>query len=145
MAALGNPLQGLLRPDGTPYRFLLVDDCDTILYLVQTAVEAFGGEVVATARDGMRGLELYRRYDPDLVICDIILPGLSGIEVLKAILRVNPLARVILCSADGHSEMVRIALDQGASYFLVKPFLARDLIKAIRLVLAKGIDPVPGQ
>ena len=139
------PSHQLVHPDGTPYRFLLVDDCETILSLVQTAVEAYGGSVVALARDGMQALELYRRLQPDLVICDIILPRLSGVEVLKAILRMNPAAQVILCSADGHREMVQIALGHGASYFLVKPFLARDLVKAIQVVLAKGIHRATGQ
>lgn len=135
----------LTRPDGRPYTFLLIDDSEAILQLLESVLDFYGGEVVGKALDGSQAVELFRRLSPDLVICDIVLPGLGGIEVLKALLRMDPDLGVILCSADGHIEMVKTALANGARYFLVKPFTAKDLLKAILKVTRQGIPNPPGQ
>lgn len=145
MVTTRRPLQPLVDAEGRPYRFLLVDDCHEILTLLEATVMARGGQPVATASDGIRAIELFRRHQPDVVICDIILPGLSGIQVLKALRTIDAEARVILCSADGHPDMLKVAVDAGVSYFLVKPFLSGDLVRAIHFVMQQGIAVPPAQ
>lgn len=99
------------------------------------------GFSVATAADGERGLELVQRQGADLVLLDLLLPGLDGIEVCRA-LKMDAVTRqipVIILSAKGEESDIVLGLGVGADDYVTKPFSPRELIARIRAVLRRGI------
>ena len=79
--------------------------------------------------------EKYKELNPDLVIMDITMPEMDGIEAVKEIKKINPSAAVIMCSAMGQQSMVIEAIQSGAKDFIVKPFQADRIIEAVRKVI----------
>jgi two-component system, chemotaxis family, chemotaxis protein CheY len=91
--------------------------------------------VAAEAENGREGLALYQENRPDLVILDIAMPVMDGISALERLMRRDPSARVIMCSALGEQEMIIRAIRLGAKDFIVKPFQPERIISAVRKVL----------
>jgi DNA-binding NarL/FixJ family response regulator len=89
-------------------------------------------EVIAEAADGEQALQLYRRYEPDVVLMDMRMPGVSGFEAIVAIRAEFPNARIVALSTFGGDEDIRRALQAGASSYLTKDVLHDDLIAAVR-------------
>ena len=94
-----------------------------------------GFEVVAEASDGAVAIEKYKETSPDLVTMDITMPEMDGISALKEIKKIDPNAKVIMCSAMGQQAMVIDAIQAGAKDFIVKPFQADRVIEAIKKTL----------
>jgi two-component system chemotaxis response regulator CheY len=94
-----------------------------------------GFTVVGEASDGAQAVEKYKELGPDLVTMDITMPEMDGIAALKEIKKLDPNARIIMCSAMGQQAMVIDAIQAGAKDFIVKPFQADRVIEAIRKTL----------
>ena len=126
-----------LKPEGTPYRVLIVDDSMFIAKQLGQILTSEGFEVVGTAPDGMQGLEKYKELMPniDLVTMDITMPEMNGIDAVKAIKKLDPAARIIMCSAMGQQAMVIDAIQAGARDFIVKPFQPNRVIEAVQKAL----------
>jgi DNA-binding NtrC family response regulator len=103
-----------------------IDDDITSLELVAATVEQEGLEVVTTT-DSARGLEIVLRRRPQIVICDLMMPGMTGIEVLSEIVRIDPVIDVILLTAHYSTESAVEAIQKGASDYLNKPVDTRKL------------------
>lgn len=125
------------KKDGSAYRFLLVDDSDFILKALRVTVKLIGGEVVGEARDGLEAVELYRKVRPDVVTCDIVMPNMGGVDVVKELVSYDPDCNIIMASSLGHQDIVREAVAAGAKYFIVKPFKPAEAALKIRGVLEK--------
>lgn len=125
------------KKDGSSFRFLCVDDSDFILKAMAATVKLLGGEVVAVAHDGVEAIEQYRKFRPDVVTCDIVMPNMGGVDVVRELVNMDPEAKVIMASSLGHGEVVREAITAGAKYFIVKPFKPADAAAKIRAVLEK--------
>ena len=95
-------------------------------------LEKNGYEVVAEAQNGADAIEKYRAERPDIVTMDITMPEMDGIEALKGIKRIDPSAKVIMCSAMGQQAMVMEAIQSGALDFIVKPFETDRVIDSIQ-------------
>src|SRR5205823_1522714 len=93
------------------------------------------GYAVLTAEDGEHGLGLIEEVQPALVILDVHLPRLSGLEVLGELRRQSPDLPVIMVSADDQSAVIAQAMSQGASAFLRKPVAAGLLLRALRRLI----------
>ncbi|MEH7882762.1 response regulator [Bacillus sp. JJ1609] len=117
-------------------RILVVDDAAFMRMMIKDILSKNGFEVVAEAADGMQALEKYKELQPDLVTMDITMPEMDGITSLKEIKKVNPNAKVIMCSAMGQQAMVIDAIQAGAKDFIVKPFQADRVIEAISKALS---------
>lgn len=117
-------------------RILIVDDAAFMRMMIKDILTKNGYEVVAEAADGMQAIEKYNEHQPDLVTMDITMPEMDGITALKEIKKVNPAAKVIMCSAMGQQAMVIDAIQAGAKDFIVKPFQADRVIEAISKTLA---------
>jgi len=96
-------------------------------------------EVVAEAENGLTALILAEEFSPDLVLLDICMPGLNGIEIAQQLLKKEPNLAVLILSMCAEKEFVIEALSAGAKGYLLKDCVATDLVVAIRNILAGGI------
>lgn len=116
-------------------RILVVDDERRLQELVATNLE-FEGYEVATAPDGKTAIQAFQSFDPDLILLDVMMPDMSGFEVLRRI-RLNSQVPVIMVTARYHvNDRVR-GLDLGADDYLVKPFSIDELQARVRSVLRR--------
>ncbi|MBN6185819.1 response regulator [Aneurinibacillus sp. BA2021] len=117
-------------------RVLIVDDAAFMRMMIKEILTKNGYNVVGEASDGAQAVEKYKELNPDLVTMDITMPEMDGITALKEIKKINPAAKVIMCSAMGQQAMVIDAIQAGAKDFIVKPFQADRVIEAIKKTLA---------
>ncbi|HKK01550.1 MAG TPA: response regulator, partial [Desulfuromonadales bacterium] len=104
------------------FRVLIVDDALFMRNMLRDILTGAGFEVIGEASTGKEAVGKYRSLQPDLVTMDIVMPECSGIEALGEIMRDNPQARVVMCSALGQEALVLQAVQEGARDFIVKPF-----------------------
>jgi DNA-binding NarL/FixJ family response regulator len=118
---------------------LLVDDHPMVRSGLRAtlAVEP-AWQVVGEAADGTTGLALVARLRPDVLVVDLQMPGLSGLDVLRQVGGLAPATRVIIFSMHGEDAYVREALAAGAAGYVLKDADAADLVQAIRVALAGG-------
>jgi DNA-binding response OmpR family regulator len=118
-------------------RILLIDDEPELVRFVRRALEV-DGHTVRIALDGAEGLREAVVGDQDLVILDLLMPGVDGRAVLSGLLAVRPGARVLVLSAVGDVGVRVDVLEQGAVDFLAKPFSVRELLARVRYRLRDG-------
>ncbi len=114
---------------------LVVDDAAFMRMMIKDVLTKNGFDVAGEAENGAQAVEKFKELSPDLVIMDITMPEMTGIEALKAIRAVDANARVIMCSAMGQQAMVIEAIQAGAKDFIVKPFQPDRVCEAVRKVL----------
>jgi two-component system, chemotaxis family, chemotaxis protein CheY len=128
----------LLRSkDRQPVRYLVVDDSVFARKNVTKMVESFGGAVAGEAGDGMTAITEYDRSVPDIVLMDITMPQMEGIEAAERIIRNHPDARVIMVSSVGYQENIVSALQKGAKHFVQKPVKPEVLYEVIKYVMGE--------
>ena len=125
----------LLRKDRRPIRYLVVDDSVFARKNVAKMVEAFGGEIVGEAGDGCTAITEFDRTSPDMVLMDITMPQMEGIEAAERIVRAHPEARIVMVSSVGYQENIVAALQKGARHFVQKPVKAEILYEVIKYVM----------
>jgi two-component system, chemotaxis family, chemotaxis protein CheY len=111
-------------------KILVIDDSTLSRNLLKRALGE--GHEILEAEDGMRGLELFYLEHPDLVILDLTMPGLSGMEVLTKLRQIDPQSRIIIGSADVQEFSYRQAMELGAFGFLTKPFTEESVRETVR-------------
>jgi two-component system chemotaxis response regulator CheY len=114
---------------------LIVDDTLFIRTLLKNIFTSGGHTIAGEAADGEDAVAKYKELKPDLVTMDVIMPKMNGIESLKAIKRIDPNARVIMCTAVGQEQMVKLAVRSGARGYIVKPFQASKVLEEVNNVL----------
>lgn len=117
------------------HRVLITDDAAFMRATLRNVLEKEGFEVVGEAANGQEAVELYVRLKPDLVTMDITMPVMDGIQAIREIMKIDPNAKIIVCSAMGQKPMVIEALSAGAKDFLVKPFEPARVVEAVKKVL----------
>ena len=115
-------------------RVLITDDTAFMRMTLRRLLEQNGYEVVGEAEDGEDAVRKYVELRPDIVTMDITMPKMDGITAIREILKIDPQARIIVCSAMGQKPMVIEALNAGAKDFLVKPFQPQRVLEAIQKV-----------
>jgi two-component system chemotaxis response regulator CheY len=116
-------------------KILIVDDAAFMRMMIKNIVTKNGFEVVGEAENGAQAVKMYEDTKPDLVTMDITMPEMDGIESVKAIKKIDPGARIIMCSAMGQQSMVMEAIQAGAMDFIVKPFKQDRILQAIERVM----------
>jgi two-component system, chemotaxis family, chemotaxis protein CheY len=116
-------------------KILIIDDAKFMRMTLKNILEKANHQVIGEGENGIQAVELYRKLQPDLVIMDITMPEMSGIEAIKAIKNEFPQAKIIICSAMGQHKMVVEAIKAGAKDFIVKPFDENRLLEAVHRVL----------
>jgi two-component system alkaline phosphatase synthesis response regulator PhoP len=122
--------------DKTAHRILIVEDEPDMVLGLKDNFEFEGYEVV-TASDGATGLERARSQKPDLVILDIMLPKLSGLEVCKALRGEGFEAPIVMLTARGQEIDKVVGLELGADDYVTKPFSIRELLARVRAILRR--------
>lgn len=117
------------------HKILVIDDEQSILNLVSAYLRPEGYEVY-TAADGPSGLKAARAYRPDLVVLDIMLPGMDGIEVLSRLRRESDVYVIMLTAKTEETDKV-IGLSVGADDYVTKPFSPRELVARIKAALRR--------
>src|SRR4051794_24520274 len=114
---------------------LVVDDVAFVRKTLTEILTEAHYQVIGEASDGAEAVEMYRRLRPDIVTMDVVMPQMSGIEATRKILKEEKDARVVIISAMGQENLVMEAINVGARDYILKPFSAEDVQKAIERAL----------
>lgn len=114
------------------YTVLVVDDSPFIFKAVKKALEPEGYQLMDQAFNGQECLERVEQQTPDVIILDITMPVMDGLQTAERLFRKNAATKLIMISAMGDEEMVKKARRIGVQNFLVKPFKPEDLLSAVR-------------
>lgn len=114
---------------------MIVDDAAFMRMMVKDILSKNGFNVVGEAENGAVAVEKYMELTPDLVIMDITMPEMDGLQAVREIKKRDAQARIIMCSAMGQQAMVIDAIQSGAKDFIVKPFQADRVIEAVTKAL----------
>ena len=117
-----------------PRTVLICDDAIFMRTMVGDILQQAGFEVVGEAASGLQAIEKYQALKPDLVTMDIVMPDMGGIDAVREITKLDPKARVLMCSAMGQQALVVEALQAGAKDFVVKPFQPSRVLEAVQRV-----------
>lgn len=113
-------------------KVLVIDDSPLVLKAVKRTLEPEGYEMIGQAFDGKEGLKMVDELKPDIIILDITMPVMDGLETAKYLSIKNQIGKVIMSSAMGDDELISKAKNMGIKYFLPKPFKPEDLLDAVR-------------
>lgn len=116
-------------------RILLVDDNELAACAVETMLRLHTHlDVVATVHNGVTAVELARQQQPDVIVMDVQMPGLDGIEATQELRRQQVTAPVVILTSDFSRALVRLAFESGATAFVLKDQVAAELVPAIHAV-----------
>lgn len=113
-------------------KILVIDDSPFISKAVKKAVEPEGFEVIEQAFNGREGLEMISRHQPEIIILDVTMPVMDGLETAENIYRKNQNAKVIMLSAMGDEKLIESAKRIGVKRFLNKPFKPEEMVATIK-------------
>ena len=116
-------------------KILVVDDSALSRRILRTILQE-GGNDVTEAEDGMTAIEKYYLEKPDVVFLDMIMRGMTGLEVLSSLRQIDEQARVIVATADIQDSTRELAHQQGAASFVTKPFSGDQVLTVLKSVLA---------
>ncbi|MCH4888733.1 response regulator [Acidaminobacter sp. JC074] len=114
---------------------LVVDDAAFMRMMIKDVLSKNGYEILGEAENGQKAIEKYKELNPDLVIMDITMPEVDGIQAVKEIKKIDGNAKIIMCSAMGQQAMVIESIQAGARDFIVKPFQADRVVEAVKKVI----------
>jgi len=124
-------------------RILVVDDDDNVRFLVSAYLER-EGYLVASAADGAEALRQFAAFQPEVLILDLMLPGIGGLEVAKRV-RASREIPILMLTARGEEEDVLAGFDAGADDYLTKPFSPKVLVARVEAILRRvGVTPEEG-
>jgi two-component system, chemotaxis family, chemotaxis protein CheY len=119
---------------------LIVDDAAFMRMVLKKILTENNYEVVGEAGTGEIGIQQYKSLRPDIVTMDITMPDMGGLTAVTEIKKIDPAAKIIMCSAMGQQAMIVEAIRAGAADFIVKPFQEERVLESLRRIL--GQDPV---
>jgi len=122
----------------SPIRVLVVDDAPFLRGMVKYFLAHGGYEVCGEAGSGELAIDLFRQLSPDLVIMDIIMPDMNGVEAVREIRNIDPSARILMLSAISNKPVVSLALEMGAKDFLAKPFKREAFLQKVAQVMRQS-------
>jgi two-component system chemotaxis response regulator CheY len=123
-----------MEANGKKVRVLAVDDSKTMLAMMSAYLRGSNFEVVATANSGPEALAKYKEHKPQLVLLDVVMPEVTGLEVLENILGTDTGACVVMVSSLGTEKTVQDCLSKGAKSFVQKPFQKDGMLATLKTV-----------
>ncbi len=118
-------------------KIMLVDDAAFMRMMIKNALTASGYTDFVEAQDGAEAVTKYEEEKPDMVIMDITMPNMDGLQALKKIREADPSAKIVMCTAMGQESMVVDAIKSGARDFIVEPFDAQRVVQTVNGILGK--------
>ncbi len=124
------------KPDGSSYRFFIVDDSPFIIKNLQKMIESFGGIVVGNAPNGLKTLSsLKEMKEPvDIITLDINMPEMDGITTLPMLKSVMPGTQIVIVSAMGKKDKIKKSIEMGASHYMIKPLKQDYVFKTLHYI-----------
>lgn len=119
-------------------KLLIVDDSNIIRKAIEKYTSKYNLELVGTAGDGIKALEIFRLTMPDLVTLDITMPEMDGLSTLKEIMSIKPSTKVVVISAQSDKTTVLEALEEGAADFIPKPFNEEKLDSVLKKLIEEA-------
>ena len=114
---------------------LVCDDAIFMRTMITDILNQAGYDIVGEAESGSQAVQRYRDLKPDLVTMDIVMPDMGGIEAVREIVKHDPDAKILMCSAMGQLALVVEAIQAGAKDFVVKPFQPSRVLEAVQRVI----------
>jgi two-component system chemotaxis response regulator CheY len=114
---------------------LICDDAIFMRTMIGDILKQAGFQVVGEAENGQQAVERYRELKPDFVTMDIVMPDMGGIDAVREIVKEDPGAKILMCSAMGQQALVIEAIQAGARDFVVKPFQPSRVLEAVQRVI----------
>ncbi len=115
-------------------RILIADDTTFMREMLKSALDKEKYEIVGEATTGQQAVDQYKDKKPDLLILDINMPVMNGIDALSEVMEFDSNANVIMCSDQKQEPMIVLALKKGAKDFVIKPFMASDVVRALNKI-----------
>lgn len=126
-----------------PISVVVVDDDDDLRDILRIALESRGFRILSDTSDAMTALEVVREGQPDIILLDLAMPDVTGLEVLPLLLEQSPRSKIVICSAISATHMTEAALDAGADAYIIKGVSAKTLIGHLQRVARAGpVRPV---
>ncbi len=111
---------------------LVVDDAMFMRATLKKLLTEAGFEVAGEAENGQMAVERYQELKPDVVMMDITMPEMNGLDALKEIMKIDPGAKVVMCTALGQERTVMEAVEAGAKDYIIKPFKAEKVLEVVK-------------
>ncbi len=125
----------ILQQVDRPLSFLLADDSGVIRKILKDVIAALGGTVCGEARTGREAIVQYKKLSPDVVMMDLSMPDMTGLDAIEAILQSNPETNIIVLSGSNFPETRQEVFKHGAKMFIAKPFDLKGVTRAIQSIL----------
>ena len=119
---------------------LIADDSAFMRMFVRRILEKGGFTVVGEAANGLECVEKYRETRPDLVTLDVTMSKMDGLQTLKALIELDPAAKVVMVSALGQQAVIEEAIEIGAKDFIIKPFRENRVISVLKILCGAGTE-----
>ena len=113
-------------------RILVVDDAMFMRAMLKKLLTEAGFDIAGEAENGRVAVDLYQELKPDLVMMDITMPEMDGLTALKEIVKLDPAAKVVMCTALGQERSVMEAMNAGAKDYILKPFNAEKVVEVLK-------------
>ena len=126
-----------------PFTVLVVDDASFMRSMIRDIFARGPFVVAAEAENGEEAVRLYQEVHPHLTTMDIVMPQMDGITALREIMRLDPAAKVVMCSALGQEALIAEAIEAGACDFIVKPFHPGRVLRVAQSVLGLNEQFLP--
>lgn len=113
-------------------KVLIADDTTLMRKMIRDSLPAEDYQIIGEATSGDKAIEMYKELKPDVMILDINMPRMNGIDALDEIMKIDSKAKVIMCSDQKYEAMIMRALKKGAKDFVIKPFTSYDIFLAVK-------------
>ena len=118
-------------------KVLIADDTALMREMMRGSLPSEEYQIVGEATSGDKAIELYKETQPDVLLLDINMPKMNGIDALTEIMKIDPKAKVIMCSDQKYESMIMMALKKGAKDFVIKPFTSYDILLAVKKLFSE--------
>ena len=117
------------------FRLMIVDDSNIIRKRIERSIKTMQFELVAVARDGLEAVNMFKQFSPDVVTMDLTMPNMDGLECIKQLHELNPMANILVVSALSDKATGLLAIKHGARGFICKPFTDEQLMDALNKLI----------
>jgi YesN/AraC family two-component response regulator len=126
-------------------KIVIIDDSDLSCGLLSVILRSDNYDIVGVAHDANSGIKMVQTYQPDIVLLDIVMPGISGLDAIVPIKAAAPNATILMVTGEDDSDMVTTAIKSGANGYIIKPFNSASVIGTMRKVKEKFVltKPIP--